>query len=177
MSVLIEALSVVVLRASVDARYPGGVAAFERDCPNATYCADEHLARVGFMTPADVEHFVRGMVRTGLVHVRDGQAVDIVVVDQLQGPTTQCDWIEGGRHPDGYSAAWLAGTMPGGLATPRGWTAVQSTQMKFVPSADVDRRMLGLTKDGDIDVVLDLETGREGFIGRVPPWANSDEGG
>jgi hypothetical protein len=40
----------------------------------------------------------------GIVHQRDGRAADLVVVDQIHGPTSQCDWIEGGRHPDGYSA-------------------------------------------------------------------------
>lgn len=169
MSVLIEAISVVARRAAIEDKYPGGLTAFKSDCPNSTFCADEYLVRIGFMTPEDVEGFVRIVAANGLAHLHDGAAVDLVVIDQLHGPTTPCDWIEAGRHPDGYSAAWLAGTTPGWLAVPDGWAVSQSRELKFVPSSDAANRILRLTQENGIDVVLDLETGRQGYIGRVSP--------
>ncbi len=176
MSVLLEAINVVSLRSSVEAKYPGGLPAFERDCPNQTYCADDNLVRVGFMAPADVEGFVRVLASMGLVHMHGGKCVDLVVVDEHRGPTTPCDWIDGGRHPDGYSAAWLRDTIPGWFATPKGWKIGQSKQLKFFDPKDAESRVIGLAKDGDVEVILDLETGREGYIGRVPPPPRSDKG-
>jgi hypothetical protein len=169
MSVLVEAISVIVPITVLEAKYPGGVAQYERDCPNATYCADEHLTRVGFMAPADTLAFVERLERLGLVHLRDGRAVDIVVVDQLRGPTSVCDWIAAGRHADGYAAAWLAHTVPGWFAHPKGWTVDQSAQMRFVSNEEADERILGLSRDENLETVLDYETGKQLYIGRVRP--------
>ena len=113
MSVLAEAISVVVQLSTLNTKYPGGADQYQRDCLNNSYCADQYLARVGFMTPADVKQFVAHLENSGMVFVRDGRVVDIAVVDQFQGLTAPCDWLGGGRHPDGYSAVWYAGTIPG----------------------------------------------------------------
>ena len=176
-SVLVEALSVVGRREVLEKKYPGGVSGYERDCPNRTFCADDHLVRAGFMVPDDVRVFVESLATHGIVHLRHGKAVDIVVVDQFQGPTSPCDWIEGGRHPDGYSAVWLAGTIPGWFAHPVGWSPEQSARMNFASNEEVKERLLGLaTRDG-VDMVLDFKTGREGYIGRTkPPREKHDSG-
>jgi hypothetical protein len=48
-------------------RNPGGVAAYQTDCRNKTFCADENLLRVGFMVLDDVSEFVvRVLGRAGL---------------------------------------------------------------------------------------------------------------
>lgn len=167
MSVLLEAISVIALIESIEAKYPGGVKAYRAECPNRTFCADDRLARVGFMTPPDVGRFIRGLERLGFIHLQDGRAVDLVVVDQHRGPTTPCDWIDGGKHPNGYSAAWKAGTIPGWFAVPDGWTQPQSVGMTHVETESVDERLLRLKRDEGVEVVLDYETGREGFIGRT----------
>jgi len=167
MCVLVEAISVVVPIVVLERKYPGGAAQYERDCPNGTYCADENLARVGFMVPGDVGAFVERLSRSGLVFQLDGRSVDIVVVDQLHGPTTLCDWLESGRHPDGYSAAWLAGIEAGALAHPPGWTPAQSAAMKFVPNESARDRFLILANEENLDTVLDYETGKQSYRGRV----------
>ena len=82
MAVLVEAISVIVRRDAIESKYLGGWDAFEKDSPNATLCADEHLARVGFMTPVDVESFIKYLVSYGLVFLDSGKAKDIVVADQ-----------------------------------------------------------------------------------------------
>ena len=49
--------------------------------PTRTLCADGSLARVGFMSPADTKIYVDGLEQKGLTYLRDGKAVDLVVVD------------------------------------------------------------------------------------------------
>src|SRR4051812_14093014 len=125
MAVLVEGISVIVLRARVESRYPGGWAGFVSDCPNATLCADSNLARVGFMTSADVQVWIDRLVDGGLEFLRDGVAVDIGVVDQLAGVTVNCSWLEVGTVdvPDGaVRACRLVGDTVNTLFTPDGWT-------------------------------------------------------
>ena len=72
MAVLVEAISVIVRRDAIDRRFSGGWREFLNAVPNNTFCADEDLARVGFMTPQDVEAFVRRLDCGGLTFVRKG---------------------------------------------------------------------------------------------------------
>jgi hypothetical protein len=167
MSVLVEAITVVVPLETLRSKYPGGPEAYERDCPNRTYCADEFMSRVGFMAPDDVRRFVERLQLLGFTHLHNGRAVDLVVVDQLRGPTSQCDWLEAGRHPDGYSAAWKSGTIPGWFAHPAGWTPRQSGEMQFVGTDEAKESLLRLTQEPGMDVVLDFRTGKEVYVGRT----------
>lgn len=66
MTVLIEAISVVIRADRLLDVYPGGWDAFRNDVPNATMCADNELVRVGFMTPQDVEDYVGKLSDIGL---------------------------------------------------------------------------------------------------------------
>ena len=88
MAVLVEAISVIVWRDAIDKQFQGGWREFENVVPNRSLCADDELARVGFMSPPEVETFVRSLEKSGLTFVRNGQAVDIVVVDQPCPPTS-----------------------------------------------------------------------------------------
>ena len=84
MAVLVEAISVVVRRVAIEERFHGGWREFEAAVPNGTLCADKELARVGFMTPPDVEAFVSHLEMSGLTFARNGQAVDIQKLHDLQ---------------------------------------------------------------------------------------------
>jgi hypothetical protein len=59
MAVLIESYSVVVRNATIADKYPGGMDAY----PNATFCLDDHLCRVGFMVAQDAEVFAAARSR------------------------------------------------------------------------------------------------------------------
>ena len=61
MAVLIEGISVIVRRDAIESRYRSGWDGFVADVPSATFCADEEIARVGFMHPVDVEAFIEGL--------------------------------------------------------------------------------------------------------------------
>ena len=79
MAIVIEGYSVVIRNATLAARYPGGVEGYRRDCPNGSFCADEHLSRLGFMVQSDADVFVAQLAAQGAEHrvafcdhVRDG---------------------------------------------------------------------------------------------------------
>lgn len=168
MSVLAEAISVIVPRSVLDAKYPGGLAGYAADCPNKTFCTDEHLTRVGFMSPVDVQAYIRRLESHGFIYLRGGKAIDLCVVDQHRGPVTPCEWIEGGKHPDGYTAVWRAGADPSTMYAPLDWSPQQSKELDFVASADAANRMIGLARSDGIETMLDLNTGSEVSLGRAP---------
>lgn len=172
MAVLVEGISVVVLRSAIAAYYPGGVSGFVTNAPNRTLCADDTVVRVGFMSPADVHDFVERLGRLGFIFQRDGSAADIVVVDQREGPTTPCRWLvfecvdlgTGGtvgtaRHVESKDES---------IAFPDGWTFEQSLSKTygFVPLGKT-RRLRFIRRDANLEIYEDLETGKTVYIGRT----------
>lgn len=181
MAVLVEAISVVVRRSRIDAVYPGGWPQFERDCPNGTLCADAELARLGFLSPAEIGEAISWLEENGLRFHDGEQAVDLVVVDQLRGPTTRCDWLEfarfrtdaaGGR----ISAAWLYDRPRSGaglhledgtsiqIATPAGWVyeTSMSHRFGFAPAEGVTDTARFLA-DEPFEIVVHEGSGRRAF--------------
>jgi hypothetical protein len=185
MAVLVEAISVITRRDAINAKYPGGWAAYVGAAPNGTLCYDAELARIGFMTPQDVQAFISHLTENGLTFLVEDKAQDIAVVDQQHGPTTECDWLEFAKLPFGnvggkVSACWLfagpriaAGVhLPGksfDLATPPGWKFEESLSHRFcfVPNEQVEGRLVFLRNDSGVDVFLDRDTGKEVFLGRT----------
>jgi hypothetical protein len=136
MAVLIEAINVVIQLEALRERYPGGIASFEENVPNRSYCADDHLARIGFLQPKEMEAFAEGLDQLGLRAIVDGKCADFAIVDQKHGPIADCDWLEWGRHVDGFNLAWLAGTKPGAIVVPEGWTLEDSLNVDAVLPRD-----------------------------------------
>jgi hypothetical protein len=194
MAVLIEAISVVIRRASIDDRYIGGWEAFERHVPNATLCTDGRLARVGFMGPPDAQAFIAELAGNGLRFLVDGVATDLAVVDQQEGPLHPCRWLAFGRLQlerggtvamcwledgnDGSDGTERQAAAPGALAAPPGWEyeGSLSQQFQFIPSEQVEHRLQLLRRDDHgQDVYLDLDTGREIYIARTSGEERSEE--
>ncbi|MDE0372206.1 MAG: hypothetical protein OXI73_06650 [Rhodospirillales bacterium] len=174
MAVLIEGLSVVIRVDAIKARYPGGLEAFKANAPNASCGQDGELARVGFMAPWDAKAFVESLERLGLTYLEGGMARDLVVVDQLQGPATPCDWIEGG-HADlehdperRVLVARLKGSRQELVYTPDDWTFETSLTRSFgyVPEEHVDKSLTFLRHENGLDVYLNSVTDAEVFVGR-----------
>ncbi len=169
MSVLVEGISVIVRNETLERKFPGGVWAYARSCPNQTFCTDQVLTRIGFMVPLDVGFFISGLEHRGLVWAdSERRFVDIAVVDQLHGPTATCDWLLSGHHRDGFSLAWLVGTEPDQLAVPRGWRLEESLSKHFIytPTSEAERwRAPERHRDGR-DLFIDPETGKETVCGR-----------
>jgi hypothetical protein len=185
MAVLVEGISLVTKRSSITRIYPGGWERFLAIVPNETLCFDVDLARVGFMSPAEVERFVFQLADSGLRSIADGSAVDMAVVDQLRGTTANAHWLEYARLPLGktgnaVAACWLfegqriAPRMPHitdsalAIATPEGWLYEDSlsSNFKFIEDDDLKSAMVFVRSDGDLDVYLARATGKEYFTSK-----------
>ena len=136
MAVLIEAMSVVIRADALLKKSSGGLDGFEEVVPSQTFCADGELVRVGFTTPQDVESFIHSLQRLGLDFMRSGKPIDFVVVDQMRGPTSQCDWLEFSHlnlRGDGprVAACRLVGGSSKEIVTPPGWEYERSLSSSF----------------------------------------------
>jgi hypothetical protein len=152
MAVLAEAISVIIRKQAIDDRIDGGMTRLTGDLPNRTFCEDEHLCRLGFLSPAETAAFNERLQQLGLRFAdREGQALDFAVVDQQHGPTLPTPWLIFGKLPcdaEGHmvSACWLdrehevttdePTLSAGALALPIGWRydASLSRNFHFTPN-------------------------------------------
>ena len=175
MAVLTEGISVVVRIDSIQARYPGGWESFAANAPNATLCWDGELARVGFMAPQDTQAFVETLEDLGLIYLDGGMAQDMLVVDQLRGPTVPCDTIECEYFhleddPERrVLSARLKGSAQELLYTPDGWTFETSLTRSFgfAPEGQLEKSLTFLRHENGLDVYLNAVTGKEVYVGRT----------
>ncbi len=172
MSVQIAAFNVVVRRSTVREKYPGGVEQYALDCPNLTYCHDDHLTRIGFMTLDDAASFAYK-----LQQIHRLEPDEIAIVDQIDGLLAPRGWLEYAQHPDGLAICWLKGTDPGDLAIPEGWDPTWDRTIVPVrtgPQNQGDGLELLRREDG-IDVYCDTATGDLRYIGRVTSGIDLEE--
>jgi hypothetical protein len=174
MAVLVEAISVIVRRRAIDAKFPGGWAAFAADAPNRTLCSDGEIARVGFMSPADVETYVQSLEKLGLTHTEGEKAIDLAVLDQMRGPAVPVDWLEFGhveltRTGGKVAACRLTGSRVASIMLPEGWEYEGSLSQTygFIPAGEVDKSLEFLRHENGMDVFLNRLTGKEVYIGRT----------
>jgi Flp pilus assembly protein TadD len=181
MAVLVEAISVIVRREAIARRYEGGWPGFVADGVNSTLCADSDIARIGFMHPDDVHAFVRRLEHHGFVFLdATGAAVDIVVVDQREGPTTPCAWIEFFRQdvPGGtVSAARLSGSQEKSLVCPNGWEFEHSLSHSVIsiPGTKPNENIEFVGHEQDTDVFRDRQTGEIFYTTRPTALRGVDE--
>lgn len=178
MAVLVEAISVIVKVEALQRSYPGGWEGYRDAAPNATFCCDPEITRIGFMQPDEVRRHVEELARHGIQYLADdtGAAVDLVVMDQLHGPAAPCTWAEFGHVAVGpgdesVAAARLADSRINVLMRPVGWTYEKSLSksFKFVSSQEVDRRLANLGTEGGISHWVDRRTGKDYFSSAPQP--------
>jgi len=124
MAVLVEAISVIVRRAAIEQRFAGGWQGFLHQVPNATLCYDDDFACVGFLSSMEVKAYASTLEAGGLVFHKDGQAVDLAVVDQLHGPTVPAPWLSSGTVESPkmkIRACWVPGQYPKEIKCPDSW--------------------------------------------------------
>jgi hypothetical protein len=171
MAVLVEGISVVVRMEAIREKVPGGWIAFKDLIPNRTLCADDELARIGFMTPNDVKGFVSALEALGLKYRNEESALDLVVVDQMRGPLVPCKWIEFGQvgGKERVSACRLVGSSHTVLMRPEGWKYEGSLSQTygFVPTGTEENSLKFLRQEKGVDVYLNVLTGGEVFVGRT----------
>jgi hypothetical protein len=172
MAVLVEATSVIVRVQAASHRYPGGWQSFVRQAMNQTFCSDNELARIGFMSPDDCKAAVENLEQHGIIFLNDGRSQDLVVADQLRGFRVACDWADFGRveirSGQTVSAAQLKGSTTRQVFCPDDWKyeGSLSQQFGFVPAGTEHKSLRFLRHEQGLDVYLNLVTGKEVYIGR-----------
>jgi len=172
MAVLLEILSVVIRHDAIRRAFRGGWAAFERaPAPNRTLCSDGELIRIGFMHPADAAAYISTLEAAGLIYQRDGQAVDLALVDQQRGLLLPAPWLEVGLlciNGREVAACWLTDRQPDNLAVPPGWKYEGSASQHpcLCAEADDGDRFKFLRRQDNVDVYLNLVSGKEVFVAR-----------
>jgi hypothetical protein len=172
MSVLVEALSLIIPRTVLDVSYPGGTDAFMRkmcepDIPERRACADAKLVSVSFLGAAEARAVGLELLELGIVGADDDRFQEFAFIDQTDGPTLRCDWLEWRRDPDGFMYCWLAGSEPGDLHAPEKWTAKQSRALARQDIREQPGRCLRLAVEKEGEVWLDFQTGS--IIEGAPP--------
>jgi hypothetical protein len=174
MPVLVEAISVVCRIDAIEQKFEDGWDAFARLVPNQTLARDNDLVRVGFMIPDDVKAFVDQLQAHGLQFLVEDQAVDIAVVDQVQGFTSICAWLELAKinlNDAGQQIAVvrLVGTSSGEVAVPDGWVFERSlsSSFGFVPNKHMNKVLKFLRRERNLYVYEDALSGGEVYVGRT----------
>ena len=174
MAVLIEAITVVVRKETINEKYPGGLAQYIQDCPNRTLCMDKDIVRVGFMTSEDAKEFVNNLEDLGFTLFTDGHFDEIALVDQFEGFALPCDWLEftnsaGGKNIRRISACKIKGAPVDCVSLPAGWdyeTSLSKRTSVFNPN-DIDNNMIFLRHEDGVDFYLDAITGEESWVRRT----------
>ena len=174
MAVLIEAISVVIKRSSIDKKFPGGWDAFVQEVPNQTLCTDGTLVRLGFMSPDAVRQYVNSLESYGIFYLENGEASDLVVADMLRGFTVKCDWAKLYHVPFGDDNLGKIAICQGvedddeTIFFPDVWEFENSISHKqssaFIPYEEIEERLEFLRKENGLNVYLDKKTGKEIFI-------------
>jgi hypothetical protein len=173
MAVLVEATSIIIRVQAIHAHYPGGWLSFTQNVPNRTFCSDDEVARIGFMSPTDCKASIEHLGDHGIMFLKDERSSDLVIADQMRGFTVACDWAEFGRieiRPgQTVSAAQLKDTTNRRLFCPDDWKyeGSLSEQFGFIPAGTEYKSLRLLRHEQGLDVYLNLVTGREVYVGRT----------
>jgi len=174
MAVLVEGISIIFKASSIIDKYPGGWESFKTEVPNQTLCADGELIRIGFMSPDDVKAFIEDLKDYEIIYIKNNKSYDLVVVDQIYGFASDCDWAEFGTIDwDGdpnkeISACRMKDSKIDQIITPEGWEYDKSLRknFKFVKTEEKYEKLVFLRHEDGLDVYIDSETGKEVFMGR-----------
>lgn len=163
MAVPIDAFTVVIRNQAVAEKYIGALNALRDDSPNSTYCCDEHLSRVSFMTLDDAKVFVARLAAKGLTPASDGKALDVAMVSDPQGPLQECDWLEFAEYEKAM-IVWLAGQEHGDLVAPAGW---EPKKLNYMTAEEIREQLEYVRTDDNVQVYRDKTTGQEVYVGRT----------
>lgn len=169
MTVLAEAISVVISRTASARHYPGGLQELARVCPRETFCADAHLVRAGFYSMEDAQFLAHMLEASGLAGTVGGHAADFVLIDQNLGPLAPCLWIEFKRERDGTPVCWHALGRRDALMVPVGWRRERRNALADVPGAPFTRFVRRIASEENVDWYHDRRSGR--LVSLARPFA------
>ena len=164
MSVLIEALCLVVPNRVLDVSYPGGATAFIDELSmreDIRYVVtDGTLTTASMFDPGVGGALADQLADLGIVGGDDRQAIEFVFADMELGTTIPCDWLETARHPHGFMIAWAVPGERGNTAVPGDWDPSCSWGLERQDLRDMPERSMVLATDNGYVTLLDLATGR-----------------
>ena len=170
MAVLIEGVSIVVDKATLEQAYPD----YAQEVPNTTLTTDDHLARIGFMSEDEAVDYGNKVAR--LIAEIPGKDVfsSMAIVKQNDGIKTEATWLTFGKvlivGEHEVSACWVTDdTDPQRVATPTNWKYAESLSDtgKGYSADEFTKRHTFLREEKGIKVYLDNETQEEVFIGKT----------
>jgi len=172
MAVVLDGWGVVARRAAVAEKLPRGVEGWFEIVPNRMACADDDLCFVGFMVQQDASAFLLTLDSMGLAGERERAYRDVALVG-TDGPWQHaCSWLRFGRYA-GVNAVWMDGTDPDPLVVPPTW---RPNSLINLSETEAARRLKFVRRDGDVEVYLDTETGKEMYRGRAGPSQEMEPG-
>lgn len=158
--------SVVVRNADINARFPGGMPAFAKFCPNQTFCTDGTISRIGFMVECDARTFANSIATAGLAPLGTDVSSEIALVRQGQGFAYPCDWLQLGLF-DGRLAVWLRGADRGDLYLPEAEINAQGTIVPITTEQlRADYEFVGLKNGGKTEAYRHKTTGKPLYVAR-----------
>lgn len=174
MALAIYGVSVVISNTTAEARLPGGLAAYERECPNGTYCSDGRICAVAFMVEADARAFIEHLTSYHFQAPRSGDPSDVALIAEGVGCLHPCDWLDVDLRTavaaDGQQVevtiAWLRGETPGPVMRPAG---LKPGALQSVSGADLRLYdLVGTERDdgGRVETYRHRDTGQVIFVGR-----------
>jgi tetratricopeptide (TPR) repeat protein len=172
MAIVIDAFSVVVRTSTLADKYPGGLEGYWQDCPNSSFCADEHLSRVAFMALSDADRFVAELAAKGLTPSRKDAAEDVALLSPSDGFLQPCAWLELGRWGP-VAIAWLGGTTQGDVHAPAGWNA--DSTLRMITPEEAAQRFEFVRSEDKLDIYRDKTTGETFYVGRTASTSKSSK--
>ena len=151
--------SVVVRVLTLAADYPGGVEAYETNCPNRTFCSDGELCRVGFMSWADTEAFLRSLQRFNMTP----EAGAVAIIREDKGLLQASEWLTFHRI-EGTPMARLVDSTVDSIVAPPGW--VPGHRNVLMTEAELQQRELVANKDS-VATYRDPSNGEVLYVGRA----------
>ena len=137
MSLVIEAIYLLVRVSTINERLAGGLEAFKTLCPNKTYATDGELAGCGFMSIEDLNHFAVRLVENGFSREIDEPYSDMVLADMkdgLRAPTSWCVFERipyPGRPGLTLATARLVGGSVEGFKAYDGWNPERNMNLDY----------------------------------------------
>lgn len=178
MSLVIEAMYLLVRVSTINQRLEGGLDAFRALCPNRTFVTDGELAGCGFMSTEALDHFAVRLVENGFSRDIDGPDAEMVLADMKDGLRDASSWCVFERIPYPgrpgltLATARLAGGSAEGPKAYEGWNPESNMNLDYQlspPPALGELEYLG-EKNG-VDTYRHKVTGKLYYAGRgsAPP--------
>jgi hypothetical protein len=175
MSLLIEGISIVTKKAIIMDKYRGGLGQYIEDCPNSSFCADEHLTAIMFQTLDDAYRWIRRLEIHGLTFIKKGHFADIAMVEKFIGPLVwKCNWLRFVRARAKYfnfdldinakiSVCRMAGTQLGKLSVPENMNLCDSSkaQAGYLCLKESYSLFQFVEYEDGVEVFFDNETGEK----------------